>query len=175
MKESCLTPASPQTSQPLWGSFVIQADAFSNINYAQILRKKLEQRGYHTYIRLVETDEKERLFKVLIGKFADRKEAENFSEKIKKVDNLDVFVTPKPPKGKFAVQTGAFSDIAYAKDFRRKLEERGFNAYIIFSISNKGEKLYKVLVGEFLNREAAGRLSEEINEKEKLAAFVTMI
>ena len=168
---------SPQlaTKQFSEGIYVVQAGVFNNITYAQAIKKKLEDKGYNAYISLSGSHKGEIVYKVYIGRFIEKAQAENISEKIKKTDNLDAFVTLKPPRGKFAVQTGAFTNVAQAQALREKLGDEGYNAYIKLSVSDKNEKLYKVLIGEFLDREPAERLSEEIKKKMNLQAFITII
>ncbi len=163
---------SPQFSE---GIYVVQAGAFREIIHAKALRKKLEDKGYNAYILLTEPNKNEMVYKVYIGKFIKRAQAENLSEKIKKTDNLPVFVASKPPKGKYVVQAGAFSEIAYAIALRKKLEDKGYNAYIRLFLTNKSEKVYKVLIGEFLDTEQAESLSEEIQKKMDLQVFIILI
>lgn len=153
------------------GLYVVQAGAFKNISYAQALRKNLEDKGYDSYITVSGFDEEKRIFRVLIGKFADVQQAQRLSGEIKKKENIDVIVALKPPRDKFVVQAGCFAEMAKAKDLRKKLANHGHNAYIILSEAGN-EKTYNVLLGEFLNRAEAEKISGEIREKEHIQVFV---
>lgn len=76
-------------SQPL---FTIQAGAFSDAYYAKSLKTRLNKKGYHAFITISSSNEG-RLYKVLVGKFSNRRKAEMLSAKIKRVEGLQTFVT----------------------------------------------------------------------------------
>ncbi len=153
------------------GLYVVQAGAFKHISYAQAMRKKLEDRGYGSYITVSGFDEEKRMFRVLIGRFADVTQAQRLAREIREQENLDVIVAPKPPRDTFVVQAGCFSEMAQATALRKKLADYGHNAYITLSQAGK-EKQFNVLLGEFLNRAEAEKVSEEIRKKENIQVFV---
>jgi cell division septation protein DedD len=165
----------PQCKPLSEGLYVVQAGAFKNISYAQSLRKNLEEKGYDAYITVSGFQEDKRIFRVLVGRFMDKQQAENLSAQIKRTDNLEVIVALKPPKDKFVVQAGCFTEMSSAKALRKKLADKGYNAYITLSGTGNDNKTHNVLVGEFLDREAAENLSEEIRKKENIQACVTTI
>jgi cell division septation protein DedD len=156
------------------GFYVVQAGAFNHISYAQALRKKLEEKGYESYITVSGFSEEKRIFRVLIGRFTDRQQAQALSEEIKKKTNLDVIVALKPLKDKFVVQAGCFKGMAEAKALRKKLADNGHNAYITFT-GTGNDKQYNVLLGEFLDRTEAEKMSEEVSQKEHIHVFVNTI
>jgi hypothetical protein len=87
---------------------------------------------------------------------------------------------PQTPSGKpsgviFTVQTGAFRNTSYAKAFETWLKEKGYSAYMTLSESKEGEKLYKVYIGKFTEREEAKTLSEKIKNSEGIQTFVTSL
>jgi hypothetical protein len=75
----------------------------------------------------------------------------------------------------FTVQAGAFRNASYAKAFETRLKEKGYSAYINQSESKKGEKLYKVCIGKFTEREEAKTLSEKLRNSEGIQTFVTSL
>lgn len=86
--------------------------------------------------------------------------------------------SPQPQKlseAIFTVQVGAFRNASYAKDLTKWLKEKGYNAYIYISGSKEEEKLYKVCIGKFIEREKAKTLSEKIRNSEGLQTFVTSL
>lgn len=87
------TQKSKETPKPR--KYTIQAGAFKNISDANILKEKLDKKGYKTYIALSVTKNHKKLYKVMLGDFATRKEAEILSVKIKKSEGLNTFVTFK--------------------------------------------------------------------------------
>ncbi len=84
---------SSRLQKPSKAIFTIQAGAFRNAPYAKALATRLEKKGYKVYIK--STEEKDgKLFKVCIGNFSTRQEAESLSEEIEKTeDYLQTFVT----------------------------------------------------------------------------------
>ena len=81
-----------QLQEPLEAIFTVQVGAFRNASYAHGLAARLEGKGYKVYITSLENKEGI-LFKVRIGKFTNKQEAENLSEKIKKTEGLQTFIT----------------------------------------------------------------------------------
>ena len=77
--------------------------------------------------------------------------------------------------GIFTVQASAFRNASYAKAFETRLKEKGYSAYIIRSESKEGEKLYKVYIGKFTDREKAKTQCEKIRNSEGIQTFVTSL
>ncbi len=75
--------------------YTVQAGAFKNPVEAESLKGNLEKKGYKPYIVLSETKNHEKIYKVRVGEFSTRKEAELLSLRIKKSDGLNTFVTFK--------------------------------------------------------------------------------
>ena len=76
-------------SQPL---FTIQVGAFNDAYYAKALKTSLNKKGYHAFIT-ISSSKKGRFYKVLIGKFSNRRKAEMLSAKIKRAEGIQTFVT----------------------------------------------------------------------------------
>ena len=74
-------------------TYTVQAGAFKSSHEAEILKEKLAKKGYTAYIIQSESKKHENLYKVMIGKFPTRKQAEVLSLKIKKSEGLQSFVT----------------------------------------------------------------------------------
>ena len=74
-------------------TYTVQAGAFKSSQEAGILKDKLVKKGYTAYIIQAESKKHEKLYKVMIGKFPTRKQAEALSLKIKKSEGLQTFVT----------------------------------------------------------------------------------
>lgn len=75
--------------------YTVQAGAFRSVHDANALKEKLAKKGYTAYIIQAETKKHEILYKVMIGEFTTRKEADLLSVKIKKSEGLKTFVTIK--------------------------------------------------------------------------------
>jgi cell division septation protein DedD len=73
--------------------YTVQVGAFKDASDADTLAERLENKGYKTYTALSESRREGGLYKVWIGKFNTRKEAEIQSVKIKKAEGLHAFVT----------------------------------------------------------------------------------
>ena len=90
----------PKTTQPSRTpikkrKYTVQAGAFKSASDASSLKEKLAKKGYTSYIIKTETKKHEILYKVMIGEFNTRKEADVLSLKIKKSEGLQTFVTFK--------------------------------------------------------------------------------
>ena len=83
---------SSKLQKPSKAIFTIQAGAFRNAVYAKALATGLEEKGYKVYITPLE-EKDGKIFKVCIGNFSNRQEAENLSKKIKKTGDLQTFIT----------------------------------------------------------------------------------
>jgi cell division protein FtsN len=75
--------------------YTLQAGAFKNASDANALKSKLEKKGYKISVTTTKSKNHEKLYKVLIGEFNTRKEAELLAVKMKKSEGLHPFVTLK--------------------------------------------------------------------------------
>jgi cell division septation protein DedD len=80
---------------PKTRKYTVQAGAFNDISDANALKARLDKKGYKTYITSSETQKHKKFYKVRIGNFTTRKEAEIISIKIKTIEGLNTFVTFK--------------------------------------------------------------------------------
>lgn len=76
--------------------YTVQAGAFKNVSDAESLKAKLDKKGYKTAITVIETKKHEKLYKVHVGEFNRKKEADLLAVKLKKGEGLKPFVTFKP-------------------------------------------------------------------------------
>ena len=83
----------PQSQKPSQAIFTVQVGAFTDVSYAKSLKKRLDKKGYHTYITSSKTEKDGMLFKVWTGKFSSRETAETLSAKITATEGLQTFVT----------------------------------------------------------------------------------
>ena len=81
-----------QPLKPSKAMFTVQAGAFSDFSHAKSLKGRFNKKGYNAYITSSTTAEG-KLYKVFIGKFIEREEAETLSEKIRNAEGLQTFVT----------------------------------------------------------------------------------
>lgn len=76
--------------------YTVQVEAFKNQEAAEELKNKLIKKGYKAFVIISDKRNNNKLYKVLVGEFATRKEAEILSIKIRKVEKLhNAFVTFK--------------------------------------------------------------------------------
>jgi len=85
-------PAQPQ--EPLAAAYTVQVGAFANITHARSLKKELYKKGYPAYISPSNANGQDRLYKVSVGKFSNRKKAESVSDKLTETQSIHSFVTP---------------------------------------------------------------------------------
>jgi len=95
-KETKQTTETKETKKTLkTRKYTVQTGAFKDISDANALKSRLDKKGYKTYIAPTETKIHKKLYKVMVGDFVTRKEAEVLSIKIKKAEGLKTFVTFK--------------------------------------------------------------------------------
>jgi cell division septation protein DedD len=76
-------------------AFTVQAGAFRDASRAQSLKTMLHKKGYVTSIVSSKSKEGGTLYKVFVGSFRDKKEAENISREIGKKEGIQAFVRVK--------------------------------------------------------------------------------
>lgn len=84
-------------------------------------------------------------------------------------DNSGKHTNKISPPALYTVQVGAYKTKAYAHSLLNKLVKRGYNAFVIHN------KIYKVQVDKFTNKQDALKLAQHIQEKEKMKNFITTI
>jgi len=73
--------------------YAVQTGAFKNASEANTLKAKLNTKGYKAFIATIETKKHEKLYRVLVGGFGKRNEAELLAVRIRKTEGLRTFVT----------------------------------------------------------------------------------
>lgn len=87
---------SVQQAHDVKGIYTVQAGAFKNEKEALVLKKKLEKKGYNNIYMFREKKQKNGvLFKVRVGDFETKKEAEIFAVKLNKTEGLRSFAVKK--------------------------------------------------------------------------------
>ena len=72
--------------------FTVQVGAFTNPIYANFLATQLKEKGYDAFIILTESENHKKLYKVCVGRFSNKDEAEALAEIIKNKEGLQAFV-----------------------------------------------------------------------------------
>jgi septal ring-binding cell division protein DamX len=86
-------PAAPPVSgEPAGPGYVVQIAALNSRSEAEAIAKRLSAKGYAAYV-LPPTDGTPAIFRVRIGKFPTRREAEPIVAKLKKEEQLNPWVT----------------------------------------------------------------------------------
>jgi cell division septation protein DedD len=92
-KEAIMNPQLPQKSPKI--VYTVQVGAFKDTPDAESLKVKLDKKGLKAYVIVSKSKKDERLYRVWVGEFTTRKEAEILALKIKKTEGLQAFVTFK--------------------------------------------------------------------------------
>jgi len=80
----------------------------------------------------------------------------------------------KPSKQVFTVQAGIFQKETNAKNLKKMLHEKGYDASILTSKSKNGGTLFRVCIGQFKDRKKAEYIATKIKNKESMQAFITV-
>jgi cell division septation protein DedD len=83
----------PAKAAPKTMTYTVQVGAFKNEADALALKTKFEKKGYKTQVINTQEKNREKLFKVMVGAFSVRKDAELLALKLKKTEGLKTFVT----------------------------------------------------------------------------------
>lgn len=86
---------SSQKQQPRKIIYTVQVGAFENTSEADALKARLDKKGYKAYVTAPGPQGNGKLYKVRLGEFTSKQEAEVLSKKIKKSMGLQTFVTFK--------------------------------------------------------------------------------
>jgi cell division septation protein DedD len=75
--------------------YTVQLGALKKAAEAKRLRAKFEEKGYKTFLLITENRKHEKIYKVRVGEFRKKKEAEILALKLRKTEGLKAFVTVK--------------------------------------------------------------------------------
>lgn len=92
VKTEIKSRAEEQPSKVTQGMYTIQVSSFRNKNLAEELKSSLVSKGYNAYIVPVETQDGRMRYRIRVGSFTSRAEAERLAEKLKTERNLNPFV-----------------------------------------------------------------------------------
>lgn len=87
--------SSSRSGQSAARTYTVQVGAFRQPADAAAFKDKFEQKGFMVSVQETLTKNHEKIYKVRVGEFRSRKEAEIMSAKIKKAEGLSTFVTFK--------------------------------------------------------------------------------
>lgn len=90
-KPSMITPV-PEVTATKKGYHSVQIGAFKNLNNAEALVSQYKEKGYDVFIHKSILNEKETLYRVLIGKFENRKEAVQSAQNIYAKEKIKAIV-----------------------------------------------------------------------------------
>jgi cell division septation protein DedD len=76
-----------------------------------------------------------------------------------------------PPR--FAVQVSSFRDVKMASVLKKKLQEKGFDAYLMeIELPNHGGVWHRVFLGQYVDEALARKAAERARQEHKLNAVV---
>lgn len=82
---------------------------------------------------------------------------------------------PAPEEaGSFTVQAGSFLDSGHAEEFKNRLQEKGYGAYVLRTVDSANRTVYKVRVGSFRDRREAELLALKLKKVSGADAFVAL-
>lgn len=93
VKASVEEPSPPPGSQ-FW---TVQVSAYRSRGLAEELQKSLRSAGYDAYLAQVASEDGKSRYRVRVGSFPTRVEAEKIAERLRTERSLSPFVTPKNP------------------------------------------------------------------------------
>jgi cell division septation protein DedD len=94
-KKTQQTALHQQYAKPSKSIFTVQAGAFRDASRAGSLKTMLHKRGYVVSVVTAKSKEGEKLYKVFVGEFSERKMAQSIAQEIGKQEGIQTFVTTK--------------------------------------------------------------------------------
>ncbi len=86
------SPAAPVASVAAKTGHSVQLGAFRDAGHAEALAKKYRDKGYDAFVKKTDSKDKGTLYRVLVGKFGDRKESVRMSESIRSKEKVQAVV-----------------------------------------------------------------------------------
>ncbi len=87
------SPGVRETTRLEEGAYTVQVGAFKKESDAMALKAALEKKGYKVSVHSGAGADKTGIYKVLTGRFKDKKSAEAVALKLRKSERLDAFIT----------------------------------------------------------------------------------
>jgi cell division septation protein DedD len=88
-------PAEQVSVQAKAEVYTVQLGALRRASEAKKLRQKFERKGFKTFMMITKNRKHEKIYKVRVGEFRKKKEAEILAVKLRKTEGLKAFVTVK--------------------------------------------------------------------------------
>ena len=125
---------------------------------ARTLRQRLEKLGYRSTIRKGDVSVTQHV--VLVAASGDKSEADALTERLKMEG---ISATAAESDGGYRVEAGRSILLDEAIDLARDLQKKGLATKIVSETVTT--TLYRVRVGEFLNRSEARQIGQELRQK----------
>jgi cell division septation protein DedD len=88
-------PAEHSSQETTAEMYTVQLGALKKAAEARKLRQKFEKKGYKTFLIVIKNKKHEKIYKIRVGEFRKKKEAEILALKLRKTEGLNAFVTVK--------------------------------------------------------------------------------
>jgi cell division septation protein DedD len=174
--------------------FTFQVETLSYKSKAYSLTSQLKQKGFPAFITEQQPPNAKPLYKIRIGKYKTRVEAEKAAQSYKQREQKSYFIvkskvekpaekktvvkrdsTAGPVMGKgswFTIQVSTLLDKAATDSYTSKLKQKGFPAYIVENQTSKGKPLYKIRIGKYKTRAEAEKAAQSYKKQEKKPGIV---
>ena len=76
------------------GRFTVQVSSFRDMNYAETLASKLEQKGYPAFVKPIQLPNGQIWYRVNIGRYPDRDSAQSFANRVQMKEAFKTMVIP---------------------------------------------------------------------------------
>ena len=90
-------------------------------------------------------------------------------------EDVPLIMPKTDPKGTYAVQVGSFSSAADAGAFKKKLNGKGFPAFVAEADLGAKGLWYRVKIGPYADGETAKSVLQLIDKKEQIKGFISRI
>jgi cell division protein FtsN len=153
-------PSMPSSLTQKGVVYSVQAGAYKKRAKAETLRNKYEKAGYPAKVATVIIQD-ESIFKVMIGEFSTKEDADEFAMKLKRTDGLDTIVRMTEVAGKVQI---AEADLL-KKEIEKEIEKE--KEMEITSVESGNHETGQTIIGEKENE-----IKIQISDKERLQGSV---
>lgn len=174
--QAALAPDEPAGAPP----FRVQVAAVRGGDDARALADRLTRAGYQAYMLAPGPSSADALYRVRVGMYSTREEAQRAGEAIEKEVGGRVWITREQPaprtpaarrapaaaappvRGPFTIQLAAFGEAERALRLAEQLKQSGYAPIVLSPATGSPDALHRVRVGTYTSREDARRVVDAI-------------
>ena len=143
-------------------SYVIHIASFRQFNNARRYMTSLVKKGYPAYIGFFKIPNKGDYYRILIGRFETRENAQDYIALLKQ---KGIVKSGRALKIPYSLELGTYDSKKSASKMDSELRKRGYSPLVLPVKSNQNTVKYKILVGAYTSKSDAEKASSILSDK----------